>query len=166
MFTLVITIINIIFWNALHFGVAFIITHLPQSFQDKLFYYKNNFFIVKDFEIKFYKKINLPKWKDKLPQYNVDFNKKNLEKTLTIDYLKQFIFITCRAEIIHISIAILGYISLLFCFVTSLDYFWLFFWIATIVGFGNIPFCLIQRFNRYRLVKTLNRKLSKYIKIQ
>ncbi|MGN1411528.1 MAG: hypothetical protein ACI4WH_03330 [Oscillospiraceae bacterium] len=161
MFTLVITIINIIFWNILHFGVAYIITHLPQDFQNKCFNYKNRFFIVKNSEVKLYKKIKLPKWKDSLPQYNVDFNKKNLQTNITIDYLTQFIFITCRAEIIHISIAILGYISLLFCFVTSTNDFWLFFSIATIIGLGNIPFVLIQRYNRYRLVNVLNKKYMK-----
>jgi hypothetical protein len=124
-----------------------------------VFNYKKRFFIVSEKEMWFYKKIRLPRWKDALPQFNKDFNKRKLPKKITKEYLELFIYVTCKAETIHYVIILLGYFSVLFTLLTNNREYWL--WIlilmSTFIGICNAPFSLIQRYNRFRLVKLLIR---------
>lgn len=154
-----ITIINIIFWVSLHFLTAYLITSIPFVIQEKIFNSDIRFFKVSENEIKFYKRIKINKWKDKLPQYNKDFDKRHLKRNIDKEYLEEFIFNTCRAEVIHYFIGILGYLSMFFVFFSSSPkkYVPLYLIIATLMLFFNLPFSLIQRYNRYRLVNLLNR---------
>jgi hypothetical protein len=152
-----ITIINTLFWFLLHFGVGFLFIRLPENFRLRVFNNKKKFFIVSEKEIWFYKKIRLPKWKDKLPQYNKGFNKRNLPNEISKEYLELFINVTCQAEIVHYIIIPLGYFSVFFSLLTNNPEYWFFIFIliATFIGICNIVFSLIQRYNRYRLEKLL-----------
>lgn len=151
------TLLNTAFWLGLHFGFAGILTHLPQSTQRKWFDHRRARFAVSAGEMRWYRRIGLPKWKDRLPQFNRDFDKRHLRKSLSEEYLEEFIFNTCRAEVIHVGIAELGYLSLLFCLLcgdpaANLP---LFAAIATVIGICNLPFSMIQRYNRNRMEKLL-----------
>lgn len=151
------TLLNTAFWLGLHFGFAGLLTHLPQAAQRRWFDHRRGRFAVSAKEMRWYRRLGLPKWKDRLPQFNNDFDKRHLRKNLTAEYLKEFIFNTCRAEIIHTGIALLGYLSLLFCLLcddpaANLP---LFAGIATVIGACNLPFSMIQRYNRNRLEKLL-----------
>jgi hypothetical protein len=153
-----ITIINTLFWVILHFSVSFLFTSLPEDFRLRVFNNKKRFFIVSEKEIWFYKKIRLPEWKDKLPQYNnKGFNKRNLPNEISKEYLELFINVTCQAEMVHYIIVPLGYFSVFFSLLTHNTEYWflIFFLIATFIGICNIAFSLIQRYNRFRLEKLL-----------
>jgi len=159
MLMFVITAINTSFWLFLHFGAAFIFVRIPEKYRLRL--YKNKrFFTVSQKEILFYKKIGLPKWKDKLPQYNKDFNKRNLSHELSKEYIESFITATCQAEIIHYIIIPLGYFSVFFALLTTHREYWVFILIATFIGMCNLVFSLIQRYNRFRLEKLLIKKFG------
>lgn len=151
-------LINTAFWCGLHFGFAGCLTHLPQAVQKKWFDHRRARFTVSAGEMRWYRRIGLPKWKDRLPQFNNDFDKRRLRKKLSAEYLEEFIFNTCRAEVIHTGIALLGYLSLLFCLMCEdpAGNLPLFAVIATVVGSCNLPFSMIQRYNRSRLEKLLN----------
>lgn len=157
-FTLVMIFVNTLFWIALHFGVAALVTTAPPlSFRRRWFDNSKRFFQVSRREMDFYRWIRLPKWKDRLPQYNDDFEKRHLSKEMTPSYVREFLFMTCQAEVVHYSIAVAGYLSMLFCLlcndpVANLP---LFFGIATFIGLCNMPFALIQRYNRYRLARVM-----------
>ncbi len=156
------TLLNTAFWLTLHYGFAGFVTHLPKSLQTKWFDHQRPRFQVSDKEMAWYRRINLPKWKDHLPQFNRDFDKRHLRKNLSAEYLEIFLFNTCRAEVIHVAIAILGWLSLLFCLlcddpIANLP---LFASIAAFIGLCNLPFAFIQRYNRNRLEKLLKRYLS------
>jgi hypothetical protein len=155
-----ITIINILFWIFIHFGVAFIFMRIPEYIRLRTFNNKKGFFIVSEKEIRFYKKIYLQKWKDKLLQYNNGFNKRTLYNKISKEYLELFINITCQAEIVHYIIIPLGYFSIFFSLFTNNPKYWLFIFIiiATFIGICNIAFSLIQRYNRFRLNKLLLKK--------
>ncbi|MDR2717616.1 MAG: hypothetical protein LBB89_06085 [Treponema sp.] len=152
-----ITIINTLFWIFLHFGVAFLFGRLPENFRLRTFNNKRKFFIVSEKEILFYKKIRLPKWKDKLPQYNKGFNKRNLSNEISKEYLELFINVTCQAEMVHYIIIPLGYFSVFFTLLTNKPEYWFFIFIliATFIGVCNMAFSFIQRYNRFRLEKLL-----------
>jgi hypothetical protein len=157
---IMIFIINTLFWVFLHFGVAFFFMRIPENIRLRVFNNKKKYFIVSEKEVWFYKKINLPKWKDKLPQYNNGFNKRNLSKYISKEYLELFINVTCQAEIVHYAIIPLGYFSVFFALLTNNPEHWcfIFFLIATFIGIGNVTFSIIQRYNRFRLEKFLIKK--------
>lgn len=91
-------------------------------------------------------------WKDWVPQFigKEGFSKKHLTD-VSIDYLDQFILETCRGEWLHWKDCICAVVTLVIN--------------PPLVGFlfsffillGNLPFAIIQRYNRFRL-QTLRRK--------
>lgn len=151
------TLLNTAFWLGLHFGFAGLLTHLPQKVQRKWFDHRRSRFAVSAGEMYWYRRIGLSRWKDRLPQFNNDFDKRHLRKDLSAGYLEEFIFNTCRAEVIHTGIALLGWLSLLFCLLCEkpADNLLLFAAIAAVIGLCNLPFSMIQRYNRSRLEKLL-----------
>ena len=112
-------ILNTFFWVFLYFVVAFLFMKIPEKIRLRAFNNKKKFFVVSEKEIGFYKKIYLPKWKDKLPQYNKGFNKRNLSEKISKEYLELFINVTCQAELVHYIIIPLGYLSVFFALLTN-----------------------------------------------
>ena len=155
MLDLLLTILTTAFWIALHFGVGFFVTSLPEALRKKIFNASKPFFFVSDTEMRFYRRIKLAKWKDKLPQYNRDFEKRHLQGHITQEYLEHFILVTCQSEIIHYLISGLGFLSLLFCLLCPSpgESLWIFLTIAAVIALANLPFSLIQRYNRKRLIQ-------------
>lgn len=100
-----ITLLNTVFWTALHFGTAELVTHLPLDVQHRLFDWQRPFFHVSEKEMTLYRRLRLPRWKDRLPQFNPEFDKRHLAASLTPAYLREFLGVTCHAEIIHELIA-------------------------------------------------------------
>ncbi len=100
----------------------------------------------------FYTKfLKIKKWKDKLPQYVAKngFSKRNLNnhEELSLDYLRKFIIETCRAEWNHVMGCTYSVVAIL---ISPFDCAAIFSAIAIV---SNLPFVLIQRYNRMRLVK-------------
>lgn len=85
-------------------------------------------------------------WKDKLPSVNSldHFSKKNLGQ-LSPNYLRQFIFQTCRGESHHVRSILTTAVFLMW---NPTGLFLLIFLLSTL---GNLPFIFIQRYNRPRL---------------
>lgn len=163
-FTILMILLNTLFWLFLYFiGTPLITSAVPCRIRRRLYDCHRRFFRVSQREMTFYRHIGLPHWKDRLPQYNHDFDKRRLLK-VSPEYLEQFIFVTCQAEIVHDIISVAGYGSLLFCLVCDdpLANLPLFFCIATLNVLCNIPFSMIQRYNRYRLLSVRERFVSRY----
>ena len=91
-------------------------------------------------------KINL--WKDKLPQFSeltkIGFSKTSLNNS-SPEYLKAFHAETIRAEITHLFLIITSPL----CFYFNTKIFTLLTFFSIILG--NIPFLMIQRYNRARI---------------
>ena len=99
-------------------------------------------------------------WKDRLPQYigKGGFSKKRLNKynKLSYEYINKFIYETCRAEWYH-TFCLFG--CVLFLLINpTLTYKLLFFFLSIII---NVPFILIQRYNRIRLNKLVKKHRNK-----
>ena len=156
---ILITLLNIAFWFGLHFGTAGLICALPNEVQMQLFDPNRRFFAVSDREMRVFRKIGLPKWKDRLPQFNPEFDKRHLKSGRDTAYLDRFLFITCRAEVIHYVIGVLGWVSLTFCLLSADRTAWLIRYavIALVIQFANLPFAWIQRYNRKRLYRVRKR---------
>lgn len=91
-----------------------------------------------------YLKIQL--WKDKVPQHigKEGFSKRHLTD-VSIDYLDQFILETCRGEWLHCKNCICTVVVLL------VNPFLVGAVISFLILLGNLPFAIIQRYNRFRL---------------
>ncbi len=118
--------------------------YLPKKWE------KNGLVYINFFKIK--------KWKDRLPQYisHGGFSKESLSKDLCRDpkYLDRFIMETCRAEWNH---KLASCYFLLSTCINSLIFGIVF---SIIPLIANLPFILIQRYNRIRLTRLRKRKLE------
>ncbi len=160
-------IVNLIFDFRLavisEFFICLIVIILPSiifTFLDKYFpkkWYSENNILFKERKIdkKIFEKIRIKKWKDNVPQF---LKIKNISKTsdkIDCEYIEMFISETRRGEFIHLIDIIFGIIFALFL---PLKFFFrytlpiLCFWI-----FFNMLSIWIQRFNRPRLKKALQR---------
>ncbi len=145
-----IILINFILMIVWHLIVLSICRILPRSFFD------HNHFSYRPHRWeqggKFYTNwLKIKKWKDYLPQYVAagGFSKRKLKSFKKIDkeYLNLFITETCRAEWNH-------YVCSLYFVVSFLINRWPYSLIfALIPAAANLPFLIIQRYNRLRLIK-------------
>ena len=110
---------------------------------------------------KFYEKhFHILKWKDHLPQFSnitkIGFKKDSIRK-LSADYLETFYIETIRAEMTHFFLIILA------PFYFTVTEYTLAFKIFAVVSniLGNIPFIMVQRYNRPRIKALLQKIILK-----
>ncbi len=111
-------------------------------------------------EAKFYNKIGINKWKDKIPELGclAGFVKTSVQTTDDPSYLFKFAEETVYAEVMHVSSAIFGWLILL---IPPYDLmFNITFWIALVSCGLNILPIFIQRYNRPRLLRMYYRELK------
>lgn len=91
-------------------------------------------------------RINL--WKDRLPQHvgNGGFSKRNITG-VSIDYLDQFIRETCRGEWMHMN-NLVSMVVVILINPTLVGSF-----MTLVVLIANLPFAIVQRYNRFRLLE-------------
>lgn len=103
-------------------------------------------------EKKFYEKLKIRKWKDRVPEIGqfTGFRKNKLENPQSVEYLERFLLEACYGEIGHFVSLFSGFLIVLLFFIT--EYFWL---IALCVAFinalMNLPSFCILRYNSYKL---------------
>lgn len=138
----------------------FLVLIVCQRLNEKTFDYRRNIYKSKKFENngKFYVKyLKIKKWKDKLPQYvsKNGFSKKNINLKQVGDkkYFEKFLIETCRAEWNHLVCCMYAVISML---INKFPFSMIF---SIIPVMANLPFLVIQRYNRIRFLN-LNSKKS------
>ena len=111
--------------------------------------YTKKWFQQKPFEKKLYQKLNVRKWKKRLPTLNPqDFDLKNRS-------IEEIIQVTCQAEVVHEAILPLSFVPIVFSiWFGSLGVFV----ITSCASFlFDSMFVIIQRYNRPRLMRLLKR---------
>lgn len=151
------SVLDMIFWNIIIVGTWHVCIFIACiKFSNSTFDPSRERFLPKSWEHggRWYKeKLKIQVWKDKMPQFigKDGFSKEHLTD-LSIDYLDDFILETCRGEWMHkkncISIVIVLFINPFFAALLF----------STLILMGNLPFALIQRYNRFRL-QALRKKL-------
>jgi glycosyl-4,4'-diaponeurosporenoate acyltransferase len=103
----------------------------------------------------FYTRFNIQFWKDKVPdmsQYVKSMFRKKISVFRDFDYIKELILETCVAEFVHWMLVLISPIFLVLMEGAAG-------WISAVVyALGNLPFVMIQRYNRPRLVCLMNRQ--------
>lgn len=121
--------------------------------------------VVKEFKFenngKFYEKFfHILKWKDHLPQFSnitkIGFKKDSI-KSISVDYLETFYIETIRAELTHFFLIIFA------PFYFTVNEYTAGFKIFAVLSniFGNIPFIMVQRYNRPRIQALLQKIILK-----
>ncbi|MEE0968817.1 MAG: hypothetical protein U0M06_05540 [Clostridia bacterium] len=105
---------------------------------------------------RYYNKFGVSHWMSKLPDMSraVPYMfRKKLSHDLSSDHIKRYIDETCMAELVHILLILSSPIlTVLVDGITGVVF-------MMIYAFCNIPFVIIQRYNRPKLVRLLRRQL-------
>lgn len=100
-------------------------------------------------EGKVYKFLKLRRWKGKMPTYDPRLFSKQYYTP------EQIVRNMCQAEVVHEIIILLSFIPLLFALLW--DSFWVFFFTSVAAAAVDLVFVMMQRYNRPRLLKLLQR---------
>lgn len=152
------TIIGTIFAWTIDLIVAGITFLIP-----KKFYSAQKFpFKVHKWEKGFYQKIGIRVWKDKIPigagPFGNGFRKDKVTDKTNNEYIKYFLFDSCRAETMHILGAVFGFLLVV---IFPIKYVWCF---AVPIAFVNFVLQVLpiftQRYTRPKLLKLYERNLK------
>ncbi len=146
--TLAITFGTIFYHLAMRLAVG---KFTPHSFS-----YKSLWFKKKSFEKPLYKVLRVKKWKGKMPSYNPS-------SYMTRDNnLEDIVNTMCRNEVIHEAIALLSFVPILFSFVFGTAA--VFIITSFTACFVDLIFVVMQRYNRPRIVRLIERKSKRNYK--
>lgn len=139
-------LINVVAVIAVDGLFAFFIRRLPE----KWFGHERRFFQVSAKEKKFYEKLKIRKWKDKVPELGqfTDFHKNKVAEPRNNAYLERYMLEAAYGEVIHLAGCFLGFVI----FFYPLKY-WLCFGfpVAVINLIMNILPYFILRYNFYKM---------------
>jgi glycosyl-4,4'-diaponeurosporenoate acyltransferase len=150
----VLIVLDALVWLAIHMGVAWIGTRMPQHFFQRVY----PLFRVAHPQQRlrlFEKVFRIKAWKDSLPDgaawFRRGFPKASI-RTRDRAYLQQFLWETCRAEAVHV-VVILA--SPLFFLWNPPD---IAVWMPVYAVAANLPCIMIQQYNRIRLATLLTKR--------
>ena len=111
--------------------------------------YRKSWFCVSDKELNFYKKINVKKWKKKMPTYNKD----------TFDIKKhtwdEIVQATCQSELVHEVYVVVSFFPIIAgVWVGAIEVFVI---TSALSAMFDLLFVFMQRFNRSRILKVLRK---------
>ena len=140
-------LINVVAVIAVDGLFAFLIRRLPE----KWFGHERRFFQVSAKEKKFYEKLKIRKWKDKVPELGqfTNFHKNKVAEPRNNVYLERYMLEAAYGEVIHLAGCFLGFVIIFFY---PLKY-WLCFGfpVAVINLIMNILPYFILRYNLYKM---------------
>lgn len=142
--TLAITFGTVLYHFVMRLAVGFFVPHG--------FHYTDKYFTEKKFEKRLYKTLRVKKWKKFMPSYNPDsYSIKNDVRSLEI-----IADTTCRNEVIHLAICLFSFVPIIFiAFFGSAAVFII---TSVLSCMFDMIFVIMQRYNRPRLVKIIERK--------
>ncbi|PQF24444.1 glycosyl-4,4'-diaponeurosporenoate acyltransferase CrtO family protein [Enterococcus mundtii] len=151
----VLVMLDVLAWFIFHLGISFGVRQIADTFFERNRRWFRSFPFEKQGVI-WEKKFRIKKWKDKLPDGTViakrGFDKSRLGKTDSAA-LKKFIIETQRAELTHWLLIAPAFLFFLW---NPKWAGWVMVFYALLV---NVPFIMIQRYNRPRLERALIRKM-------
>lgn len=143
-------------WTALATAMVMVVDGLTatlcQFLPEKCADYKKKIFTVSAKEKKFYEKLKIRKWKDKIPEIAgfTGFHKNKIADPKSVEYIERFLLETCYGEIVHITSCATSYLILLLFPLYEL-WFAVAIPVATVSLLMNLPSLFILRYNSYKL---------------
>lgn len=160
--TVLFSVLTVMVGNSVFYALAITFGTIFYHFAMRLFVgaftchkfnYKSFWFKEKSFEKGLYKALRVKKWKGKMPSYNP-------QTYMTRDVpLEDIINTMCRNEVIHEIIALLSFVPILFSLV--FDTALVFVMTSIIACLCDLVFVVMQRYNRPRVVRLMQRQSKK-----
>jgi glycosyl-4,4'-diaponeurosporenoate acyltransferase len=139
---------------------------MPAKFAD----YNKKIYHVSAKEKKFYEKLKIRLWKDKIPEIGhfTGFRKNKLADPQSVEYVDRFLLESCYGELGHFFSLFIGFTVLLLYPISEV---WIVLTIpvAIVNFFLNLPSLLVLRYNSYKLVvlkKSLLKKQQRAMKAE
>jgi glycosyl-4,4'-diaponeurosporenoate acyltransferase len=128
--------------------VATVARLMPAKFAD----HTKKVYQVSAKEKKFYEKLKIRVWKDKIPEIGhfTGFRKNKLAEPQSVEYVERFLLESCYGELGHFFSLFLGF-TVLFLYPLSEFWFALAIPVAIVNFFLNLPSLLVLRYNSYKL---------------
>ena len=128
--------------------VATIARLMPAKFAD----HTKKIYQVSAKEKKFYEKLKIRLWKDKIPEIGhfTGFRKNKLAEPQSVEYVERFLLESCYGELGHFFSLFLGF-TVLLLYPLSDVWFALAIPVAIVNFFLNLPSLLVLRYNSYKL---------------
>ena len=135
---------------------------LARLLPSKLAQHDKKLFIVSAKEKKFYERLKIRKWKDKVPEIGhfTGFRKNKIADPKSVEYLERFLLEACYGEIGHILSCFTGFLIVPLFPLTEV-------WIAVTLPVAflnallNLPSLFILRYNSYKLKILLKSNLKR-----
>lgn len=149
LFSVFLTALTFFYHLSARLAVGFVIDRLPIKYN-----YNSAYFRQKPFEAKLYKLLNVKRLKSNAPTWNPESF--SAEK----NSLEQIMINMCQSETVHTVNVPISFLSLLFCLLCDnpLGNIWIFLITAIAAAIFDLNFVIIQRYNRERLIKIIERK--------
>lgn len=138
--------------------VATVCRLLPQKCAN----HESKVYAVSTEEKKFYEKLKIRKWKDKIPEIGhfTGFRKNKIADPKSLEYVERFLLEICYGELGHFFSVFFGFLILLLFPITDI-WFAIAIPVAVINGIMNLPSLFILRYNSYKLKILRNNLLKK-----
>jgi len=133
-----------------HFSMRLLVGLVVDCIMQNKADYRKAWYQQRDWEGKLYKALGIRKWKGRFPTYDPSLFD---SKKHTLDEIVQA---TCQAEVVHEVIAVLSFLPLLGAI--PFGSFGVFAIMSLLAACFDMIFVIMQRFNRPRLVKIINKK--------
>lgn len=147
---------NVVLWTGItaftimyHLWVRIVMGNVSKLFKKNI-NYTNTWFKERNFEKKLYKLLRVKKWKDKALTYNPE------AFSLKEHSLEEIANTMSKSEVDHWINELISLSTLLFSYIWG--QFWLFTITAIVAMLFDAQFIIIQRYNRPRVIKILERK--------
>ncbi len=135
---------------AYHFLIRFLAPPIVCIFTRKKYDYRRWWFKQRSWEPKFFEKLKVREWKD------TSFTFDPSEFSTKVHTLEEIVNNMCHAEVVHEFIFLMSFTSLLFAI--PFGAFIVFLITAIAAALFDLTFVIIQRYNRPRVVKLMERK--------
>ncbi|MBQ8884872.1 MAG: hypothetical protein IJY62_00640 [Clostridia bacterium] len=145
-FTVFATVASVVLVILIDGVTAWLVNRLPE----KPFDHKKKFFTVSAKEKKFYEKLGIRKWKDRIPELGAlgGFRKDKVAEPTNNEYVGRFLLEICYGQFVHILSMISGFLVMLifmeFALTVGLP-------VAIVNLILNLPSICILRYNSYKL---------------
>ena len=131
-----------------HFAMRLAVgTLVPNRFSHRSFWFQP-----RDFEAILYEKLQVKKWKDRMPTYDPRLF------SLKENTLDEIVNNMCQAEVVHEIIILLSFIPLLFSVIW--DAFYVFFITSCLSALLDLSFVVMQRYNRPRILRLAQKRAA------
>lgn len=130
---------------AYHFIIRLIIGTVINLVMKNKADYTKKWYHVEETEMRFYKKIGVKKWKNKMPTYNNDFFDTNKHSW------DEIVGAMCQSELVHEIIIVFSFLPIIATI--WFGAFWVFMITSVCAAIFDLMFVFMQRFNRSRILK-------------